>query len=143
MVLMLAIAFFIYFINNVKPKKIEFNFNKCVEEESFINRYAIEKNKQKITLYFETNSEIFEGYNYHSYVSGDGYGKKIKLETYLISEDKSICYKLKTNCYDYTDIDNIKFVCCYYNSFIKLDQKYKIAIYVEDKDILYLTNIEI
>lgn len=143
MLLILIMIFTVYFISNIKPNKVKYNFENYIKDDSFIKDCYIENNKTKTTIYFETNSEIFKEYNYHSYVSGDGCGKKIRLETYLISKDKTLCYKIKTNCYDYSDVDNIKFVSCYYNNFIKSNTKYNLAIYAVETNTLYLTDIEV
>ena len=88
--LLIIIIFILYFINNIKPCKKQFDFENSIRYTSFINNYRIEKNNGRIAIYFETNSEIFKEYNYHSYISGNSTGRKIDLQTFLVSEDNTI-----------------------------------------------------
>lgn len=135
------IIFIIYFANNVIPKKAKKEFDNISHDNSFIKNYSIEKQNARIAIYLDTTSEIFKQYNYHSYISGEGTGRKINLQMYLISEDS--CYQIKTHCYEYTNAENLKFIGYYYNKFIKQNEKYNLAIYVPENEILYKTNIEI
>ena len=133
--------FGIYFIENIKPKRTKFEFTNISKEADFINNYDIVNKNGRIAIYLDINSAIFKEYNYHSYISGDGIGRKINMKAYLISEDEFICYKIKCNCYDYSNMENLKFMGYYYENFIKSDKKYKLAIYVEDTNIMYVTDI--
>ena len=141
--ILVIITFLIYFISNVKPKKVKYSFENTIENENIINNCIIEKNGSRTAIYFDTIPEIFKEYNYHSYISGDGVGRKIWLQLFLVSEKKDICYKIKSYCYDYSDTNNFKFLGYYYNNFIKKNEKYNLAIYVPETDNMYITNIEI
>lgn len=141
--LLIITIFVLYFINNIKPSKRKFEFDNPIEDSSFITNYVIEKNNGRNAIYFDTNSEIFKEYHYHSYISGDGIGRKIDLQTYLVSEDKKQYYKIKSYCYDYSNTEELKFIGYYYDKFIETDQKYNLAIYATETDKLYITDIEI
>ena len=141
--ILILIIFIIYFYGNKIPRKIEYNFTQKVLEQTFINQYEIEKNDEEIKIFLNMKDTIFKHYDYHSYVSGDGSGKKLQLEMYLISEDEALCYKIKSYCYDYQNIEELKFMGYYDNKFINKSQKYNLSIYVPDTEILYITNIEL
>ena len=141
-ILMIGIIFIVYYTCNVVPKEKKIEFNK-IESKDIIKEFEIQNKKVRTAIYYTLNSEIFKQYNFHSYVSGDGTGRKIYLETYIISKDKEKCYKIKTNCYDYQDPKRLKFLGYYYNFFIDKRKEYNIAVYIPDNDILYITNIEI
>lgn len=141
--LLIVIIFMLYFISNIKPSKKQFNFANSIKDRSFIKNYQIERKNGRIAIYFETNSEIFKEYNYHSYISGDATGRKIDLQTFLVSEDNNICYKIKSYCYDYSNTEDLKFIGYYYENFIDTNKKYKVAIYTTETDMLYITDIEI
>ena len=135
------IVFIIDFANNIIPTKINNQFNNISKDKNFINNYTVKNEKGRIAILLETTSQIFKQYDYHSYISGDATGKKINLEMYLISEMQ--CYKIKSYCYEHTNIENLKFLGYYYNKFIEKNEKYNLAIYVPENDILYVTDIQI
>lgn len=141
--LLISIFFITYFISNIKPNKEKFEFSNIVNENEFINSYKVERKSKRTAIYLEINSNIFKEYNYHSYISGDGVGKMIFLQMYLISDDNKECYKIKSYCYDYSDLNDLKFIGYYYENFINNKKKYKLSIYVPETDILYSTDIEI
>lgn len=141
--LLIFITFMLYFIDNIKPSKIKFNFENSIRDMSFVKNYQIERKNGRIAIYFETSSEIFKEYNYHSYISGDATGRKINLQTFLVSEDNTICYKIKSYCYDYSNTEDLKFISYYYEKFINTNKKYNLAIYTTETDMLYITDIEI
>lgn len=140
--ILILLIFAVYFCCNVFPRKERISINNIANDDAIIN-YKIENVSARISIFFSTNSSIFKAYDYHSYISGDGHGEKIFLRTYLISEDKTICYRIKSLCYDYSDSENLKFIASFYNDFIDTNKKYKLAIYIVEKDIWYLTDIEI
>lgn len=135
--------FFMYFINNIIPKKTNIKFDNISTDNSFVKNYTIENKNGRIAIYLNTSDEIFKQYDYHSYISGDATGRKINLQMYLICEKDSSCYKIKTYCYDYSDMENLKFLGYYYNKFIRQNEKYKLAIYVPENEKLYITDIQI
>ena len=140
---LVLIVFVLYFVDNIKPKKTDIKFYNISNNQNFMKKCEIENNQNKISIYLDTTSEIFKQQNYHSYISGDGVGKNINLKMYLISKQDSSCFEIKSYCYENTNLDNLKFLGYYNNKFIKQDQKYNLAIYVPENEILYMTDIEI
>ncbi len=134
-------TFIVYFLSNIIPKKISYNFENTEIFE--LKDYNIENKSGRIAIFFNTNSSLFKEYKYHSYISGDGVGNKIFLELFLISKDKEICYKIKSICYEYEDKENLKFMGYYYDMFIDKKKEYNLAIFIPDTNILYDTNITI
>ena len=64
--LVVFIAFMLYFLSNIIPKKTNYNFEKILLDKSFITNYEIENKNGRIAIYFDTKSDIFKQYNYHS-----------------------------------------------------------------------------
>lgn len=141
LVIIVFSTFIVYFLSNIIPKKISYNFENT--EIFSVNDFNIENKSGRIAIFFNTDSSLFKEYKYHSYISGDGIGNKIFLEMYLISKDKEICYKIKSICYDYDNKENLKFMGYYYDMFIDKQKEYYIAIFIPDTNILYDTNITI
>ncbi len=140
--ILIIITFSIYILNNAMPKRKELNFNN-LSEEIVINNSKVENLSGRVSIYFDTKADIFKAYDYYSYISGEGHGEKIFLKTYLIPEDEDSCYEIKSFCYDYSDSENLKFIASYYENFLDDSKKYKLAIYVIDTDMCYITDIEI
>ena len=140
--LFIIIILIIYYASNIIPQKKNFKFN-YINSQEFINNYEVQDNNGRIAIYLNINSKVFKNYDYHSYISGDGTGPKIFLEMYLVSEDKELCYKIKSNCYDYQNLDDIKILGYYYEMFINKQKKYNLAIYIPVNDLLYITDIDI
>ena len=140
---MVLIVFGIYFFTNIIPRKTKYKFAETILEQDFINNYQIENQNERIAIFLNIKDTIFKQYDYQSYISGAGTGKKIELQMYLISKDTSLCYKIKSYCYNYENAEELKFMGYYYNKFINKNEKYNLAIYVPDTEILYMTEIEI
>lgn len=141
--LLILLIFLICMIINAMPNKENYDFPNIIESASVIKNSTIDNKSGRVSIYFDTDSSIFKAYDYHSYISGDGYGEKIYLNTYLVSEEDNMCYKIKTYCYDYSDSQNLKFIVSYYDKFIDTSKRYKLGIYVIDTEIFYITDIEI
>ena len=141
--ILVLIVFAIYFFSNIIPRRTKYKFAETISEQNFINNYEIENQNRRIAIFLNIKDTIFKQYDYHSYISGEGIGKKIELQLYLISEDKSVCYKIKSYCYNYENAEELKFMGYYYNMFIDKKEKYNLAIYVPDTEILYMTDIKI
>lgn len=141
-ILLILLIFVIYIMFNITPKKEKFEFDNVVEDSHIVN-HKVDNLSGRVSIYFELDSSIFQAYNYHSYISGDGNGEKIYLKSYLLSEDKDTCYEIKSFCYDYSNKQNLKFIASYYDKFIDTSKKYKLAIYVVDTNICYITEIEV